>query len=136
MINWDEFEHIHVIKRLRHILSSWWNVDVIFTDERGQLKGFEGAKTVYANPSVGYLLSKETTQQGIAELVTKTIDDLRMSDNKYSMRKWDLAGFDVGVFPIMIENDFMGCVIAMGFFKDSNFSQRLQEVRDRLAAYG
>ena len=34
MINWDEFEHIHVIKKLRHILSSWWNVDVIFTDER------------------------------------------------------------------------------------------------------
>ncbi len=136
MINWDEFEHIHVIKRLRHILSSWWNVDVIFTDERGQLKGFDGPKTAWANPSVGYLVSKETTQQGIAELVTKTIDDLRVSDNKYSMRKWDLAGFDVGVFPIMIENDFMGTVIAMGFFRDANFSQRLQEVRDRLAAYG
>ncbi|MEZ4870834.1 MAG: hypothetical protein R2827_01050 [Bdellovibrionales bacterium] len=38
MINWDEFEHIHVIKKLKEILNSWWNIDVIFTDERGQLK--------------------------------------------------------------------------------------------------
>jgi two-component system response regulator HupR/HoxA len=136
MINWDEFEHIHVIKRLRHILSAWWNVDVIFTDERGQLKGFDGTKMPWTNPAVGYLISKESTQSGIADLVTKTIDDLRMSDNKFVMKKWDLAGFDVGVFPIMIENDFMGTVIAMGFFKDPNFTHRLQEVRDRLAAFG
>ena len=39
MINWDEFEHIHVIKKLKHILSAWWNIDVVYTDERGVLKG-------------------------------------------------------------------------------------------------
>ncbi len=136
MINWDEFEHIHVIKRLRHILNVWWNVDVIFTDERGAIKGFDLAKTQFANPGVNYLLSKESVQQNIAELVSKTIDDLRVSDNRYSMKKWDLAGFDVGVFPIMIENDFMGTVIATGFFRDDNFTSRLPEVRERLAAFG
>ncbi len=136
MINWDEFEHIHVIKRLRHILSSWWNVDIIFTDERGQIKGMDGSKPSWTNPAVGFLMSKETTQHSIAEIVTKTIDDLRVSDNRYSMRKWDLSGFDVGIFPIMIENDFMGTVIAMGFFREANFSTRLPEVRERLAAYG
>lgn len=36
----------------------------------------------------------------------------------------------------MIENDFMGTVIATGFFREANFSPRLQEVRDRLAAFG
>ena len=39
MINWSEFEHIHVIKKLKQILKSWWNIDVLFTDERGHLKG-------------------------------------------------------------------------------------------------
>jgi transcriptional regulator with GAF, ATPase, and Fis domain len=136
MINWDEFEHIHVIKRLRHILSSWWNVDVIFTDERGMIKGLDNNKAPWANPAVGFLVGKEPAQHSIAEMVTKTIDDLRMSDNRYSLKKWDMAGFDVGIFPIMIENDFMGTVIAMGIFKDSNFATRLPEVRDRLAAFG
>ncbi len=136
MINWDEFEHIHVIKRLRHVLNSWWNVDVIFTDERGLIKGLDGQKPTWANPAIGYLVGKDSTQASIADLVSKTIDDLRMSDNKYSMRKWDMGGFDVGIFPIMIENDFMGTVVAMGFFRDNNVDQRVQEVRDRLAAFG
>ncbi len=135
MINWDEFEHIHVIKKLRHVLSSWWNVDVVFTDERGQFKGFN-PKGHFANPGVGYLLSKETAQQSLGEMVTKTIDDLRMSDNRFSIKKWDMAGFDVGIFPIMIENDFMGTVVATGFFKDANFPQRIGEIRDRMAAFG
>jgi len=136
MINWDEFEHIHVIKRLRHILASWWNVDVVFTDERGQLKGFDGSKATYTNPGVGFVFGKETAQQNLAEFVMRTIDDLRMSDNKFAIKKWDMTGWDVGIFPIMIENDFMGTVVAVPFFKDANSPARLAEVRDRLAAFG
>src|SRR5690606_12618629 len=37
---------------------------------------------------------------------------------------------------IMIENDFMGTVVALGFFKDAANAQRLTEVRERLAAFG
>lgn len=135
MINWEEFEHIHVIKKLRHILGAWWNVDVVFTDERGLIKGSD-AKAAYANPAVGFLAGKETANQQFAEFVMRTIDDLRVSDNRFALKKWDMGGFDVGIFPIMIENDFMGTVVAMGFFKDANFAQRLPEVRDRLAAFG
>jgi len=136
MINWDEFEHIHVIKRLRHILASWWNVDVVFTDERGHLKGFDGSKATYSNPGVGFVFSKEAAQQNLAEFVMKTIDDLRMSDNKFALKKWDMTGWEIGIFPIMIENDFMGTVVAMPFFRDNNSQTRLTEVRDRLAAFG
>ena len=39
MIRWDDFEHIHVIKKLKHILGSWWNIDVMFTEENGYLRG-------------------------------------------------------------------------------------------------
>lgn len=136
MINWDEFEHIHVIRKLRQVLSSWWNVDIVFTDERGQIKGFDPSHTQWANPGLGYLINKDVVQNSLGELVTKTIDELRLSDNKYAMKKWDMSGFDVGVFPIMIENDYMGSVVAVPFFKDENFATRTQEVRDRLASFG
>jgi transcriptional regulator with PAS, ATPase and Fis domain len=46
-----------------------------------------------------------------------------------------MAGFDCAILPIMIDNDFMGTVIAMGFLKDQA-PQRLQDVRERLAAFG
>lgn len=135
MINWDEFEHIHVIKKLKHILSAWWNIDVVFTDERGHLKGFDRSKSSLVNAGTTAFLSKDTACDNLAEMVTKTIDDLRLSENRYSVRKWDMTGFDCAIFPISIDNDFMGCVVALGFFKDQN-PQRLHEVRERMAAFG
>jgi two-component system response regulator HupR/HoxA len=136
MINWDEFEHIHVIRKLKQILGAWWNIDVIFTDERGQLKGFDHEKMIFSNPAVSMLMQKETAKASIGEMVGKTIDDLRTSQNRYSLRKWDMVGFDVGIFPILIENDFVGTVVATGFFREQNTAPRLEEIRERLAAFG
>lgn len=136
MINWDEFEHIHVINKLKQILGAWWNIDVVFTDERGTLKGYDSDKAQFANPAVGALLKKEASQQSIAEMVTKSLDDLRTSQNRFTMRKWDMVGFDIGIFPIMIDNDCVGTVMAFGFFREAAFNNRMQEIRDRLAAFG
>lgn len=136
MINWNEFEHIHVIKKLKQVLQTWWNIDIIFTDERGHLKGLGSEKIVYANPSVQFLINKETTQQSIADLVSSSVNELRQSNNRYVFKKWDAVGFDICVFPIIIENDFVGTVTALGFFKEENSVQRIAEVRERLAAFG
>ena len=133
MINWDEFEHIHVIKKLKQILNSWWNIDVVFTDERGVVKGFDGVKNTFSNPAVSYLVNKETGQSNLGEIVSKTLDELKNSQNRYALRKWDMAGFDIGIFPIMIENDCVGCVVGVGFIKDQDQNNRMQEIRERLA---
>jgi two-component system response regulator HupR/HoxA len=134
MINWDEFEHIHVIRKLKQILASWWNVDTIFTDERGYLKGFDKAKMTYANPGVAMLMQKDAALDNLAEVVSKTLEDLRLSENRYSLRRWDLAGFDIGIFPIWIDNDLVGAVIGLGFLKD-NSPQRAAEIREHMAAF-
>jgi transcriptional regulator with GAF, ATPase, and Fis domain len=136
MINWDEFEHIHVIRKLKQILGAWWNIDVVFTDERGQIKGFDQEKTQFNNPAVAQLMQKEMAKANISEMVVKTIDDLRTSQNRYVLKKWDMVGFDVGIFPILIENDFVGAVVATGFFREPRHEPRLEEIRERMAAFG
>lgn len=136
MINWDEFEHIHVIRKLKQILGSWWHIDVVFTDERGVIKGFDRSKSDLINPAVNTYLMKDAAVESLAALTTKTIEDLRLSENRYGVRKWEMTGFDVAIFPIMIDNDFMGTVIALGFLKDNHSPERLQEIRERLAAFG
>jgi len=136
MINWDEFEHIHVIKKLKQILNSWWNIDIVFTDERGMLRGMDGGKSKYNNPAVATFLAKESAAENLAETVSKSLDELRMSSNRYSVRKWDTAGFDIAIVPIMIDNDCMGTVVAMGFLKDNNQPSRLNEIRERMAIFG
>jgi two-component system, NtrC family, response regulator HupR/HoxA len=136
VINWDEFDHIHVIKKLKQILGAWWSIDVVFTDDRGIIKAFDKTKTQFSNPAVGFLMSREPAVESLAQIVTKTIEDLRLSENRYSIRRWDTAAFDVAIIPIMIDNDLMGTVVAMGFFKDPVQAPRLQEIRERLAAFG
>jgi hypothetical protein len=136
MINWDEFEHIHVIKKLKQILNSWWNIDVVFTDERGQLRGTDTKSHAFCNPAVSTFLSKDTSLTSLAEAVQKAMDEIRTSGNRYSIRKWETAAFDMAIIPILIENDFMGCVIALGFMKDRTQVSRISEVRERMAIFG
>lgn len=136
MINWDEFEHIHVIKKLKQILNSWWAIDVVFTDERGLLRNSDPKSVKYVNPAVSTFLSKDTALENLAETVQKSLEDLRVSSNRYSVRKWDTAGFDIAIVPIMIENDCMGTVVAMGFMKDATGPQRLNEIRERMSIFG
>lgn len=136
MINWDEFEHIHVIKKLKQILNHWWNIDVIFTDERGHLKGVDTKESSFCNPSVGIYFSKESAIESLQTTVAGAIEDLKLSGNRYCFKKWDTAGYDMAIIPIHIENDFMGTVVAMGFLKDDVNPQRLSEVRERLAIFG
>jgi transcriptional regulator with PAS, ATPase and Fis domain len=134
MINWDEFEHIHVIDKLRLILNNWWNIDLLFTDEKGRVKGISG-KYQLKNPASNYLLSKEVCQQNLSDFVFKAVDELRASENRYVIKKWEMAGYDVAIFPIIIENDFMGTVVSIGFFRDAQFNQKLPDIRDRFAAF-
>ena len=136
MINWNDFEHIHVIKKLKQILHSWWSVDIIFTDERGHLKGLEGEKVAFVNPAISMLIQKDAIKASLAELVSSTVQEFRTTNNQYVFKKWDAVGFDVCVFPILIENDFVGTVVATGFFNDSVDSNRISEVKERLAAFG
>ncbi len=136
MINWDEFEHIHVIKKLKQILNSWWNIDVVFTDERGQIRSGASASSVYCNPAVATFLGKETSLESLADSIQKSFDEIRSSGSRYSLRKWETAGFDMAVIPITIENDFMGCVVALGFLKDRSQVSRISEIRERMAIFG
>jgi two-component system response regulator HupR/HoxA len=136
MINWEEFEHIHVIKKLKQILASWWSIDIIFTDERGMVRGpdLKGANLV--NPAVKLFLSKESAVESLSDTVSKSIENLRESGHRHVIKKWETAGFDIAVVPIVIENEMMGTVIAMGFLKDTDVTNRLNEIRERMAAFG
>lgn len=136
MINWDEFEHIHVIRKLKHVLASWWNIDIVFTDERGHVRGSDAKSSPFVNPAVKLFLGKETSTNNLSELVAQSMESVRQTNDRYSLRKWDMAGFDVAVVPIIIENEFMGNVVALGFLKDQDVTNRLNEIRERLAAFG
>ncbi len=136
MINWDEFEHIHVIRKLKQIVGSWWNIDVVFTDDRGKLKLNSINNGTFFNPSSSVLFKKDSVIESLSDCVNKSIQDLKLTDNRFTLKKWDAIGYDIAVFPIIIENDFMGSVVAVGFIKDNSEPHRLADIKERLAVFG
>ena len=146
MLNWGDFEHIHVIKRLKQILGSLWNIDIAFSDENGDLKNINTQKSNFVNPAINELLKQESLQEDFKKNLLKSIEILQPSDRSYSVAKWEKAGFDMAVFPIHIENDFLGSLCVMGFCisssqknaKDINESNklRLKEIQKNLTNLG
>jgi transcriptional regulator with PAS, ATPase and Fis domain len=136
MMNWEEFEHMHVIKRFRQIMSSWWGVDILLSDEFGELKNWNHQKVNYTNPMLPFLLQKEVVREQLKSFVVRAIDDLRMVDDIYVIRYWDILGVSVGVFPIIIDRDFLGAVVALGFFEGELTKEHQNYFSDRLAAFG
>lgn len=136
LINWDEFEHIHVIKKLKQILATWWNIDVVFTDDAGTLRGIGHAEGDQVNKAVFHFLKDGAARENLSHIVNQSLVDLRQSQNRYAVKKWESAGFDIAIFPIEIEREFMGTVVAMGFVKDANETHRRKELSDVFSAHG
>lgn len=118
MLKWDEFEHIHVIRKLKNIVGSWWNVDILFTDEMGRPTVSDLDSVTAFNPLTPKALKHDDLSVSFTQAVLRSIDELKLTDKRYSVQKWEAVGYDLISFPIVIENDFMGTVVATGFVKD------------------
>ena len=132
MLNWKDLEHIHVIKRLKEILGSLWSIDIVFSDDRGNLKNINKAGSTYE------LLKKEPLQEEIKKIIVKSIEDLQSSQKPSAVVKWEQVGFDVAIFPINIENDFLGSLSVFGFCSANSGGKpaRLKEIEKSLSRLG
>ncbi|MBI4405423.1 MAG: sigma 54-interacting transcriptional regulator [Deltaproteobacteria bacterium] len=135
MINWDEFDHIHVIKKLKEIIARWWNIDVYFADDRGNLKIIEkGVKKDYSNFVCNLLLQREDGYDSLGEFAKLVVTDLRKTQEKNLTKDW-LPNFAASSFPIIIDNDFMGAVICAGYFRDGVTEGQKKELSKALAHF-
>ncbi len=135
MINWDEFEHIHVIRKLKQIVGRWWNVDVFFADDRGNIKLInKGSGTEFTNYICNLLLQRDEGFDSLSEFVRKNVGDIRKSQEKGFIREW-LPNLQTASSPIIIDNDFMGAVISVGYFKEGVTESQKKELAKALAHY-
>jgi transcriptional regulator with PAS, ATPase and Fis domain len=135
MINWDEFEHIHVIRKLKEVIAKWFQIDVFFADDRGNIKIIEkGTKKEFSNAVCNLVLKKEEGFEHFAEFIRTSTLDLKKSQEKNSIRPW-LPNFMASCFPIIIDSDFMGSVICLGYFKDNTTEGQKKELAKAMAHY-
>ena len=135
MINWDEFEHIHVIRKLKEIIAKWWSIDVFFADDRGNLKLIEkGGKREHVNSVCNLILKRDEGYDSLAQFAHGVVADLRKSQDKELFKEW-LPHFKAAAFPIVIDGEFMGGVICAGFLKDGITESQKKELRKAIAHF-
>ncbi|MEZ4742780.1 MAG: sigma 54-interacting transcriptional regulator [Bdellovibrionota bacterium] len=123
-VNWQDFDKLHVIKRLRQLVGRWWNIRINFTDEKGFLKGVPDGKFFDPLNSVCQPVTKN--DKGFSSCVgtarQTTVD--AMGAKKPRLNRCH-AGFSTLSVPLRVGGKFLGCVFGDGFvFSESEAEQK------------
>lgn len=113
-VRWQEFDKLHVIRRLRELVGKWWNIQVNFTDEKGFVRGVpEGRFFNPMNPICQAITKDNKGFKGCMSTVHQTTIDTN-SAKKPKLSKCH-SGFSTLSVPIIIEGKYLGCVFGDGF---------------------
>jgi len=120
MIKWEEFEHIHVVKRLREVLGSWFHVDVLFVDDQGRVKSYEkGQRKLWSNTLLANTLDKEEGHDHFSKCIEKVNASLFKGDAPHSEFEY-VPGVHGIAFPIIAEGEYHGCVVGLAYRKEES----------------
>ncbi|MFM8316163.1 MAG: sigma 54-interacting transcriptional regulator, partial [Deltaproteobacteria bacterium] len=135
MINWDEFEHIHVIRKLKEVIAKWFSIDVYFADDRGNLKIIEkGGKREHANKVMNLILQRDEGYDALSDFIRNTTNELKKTQEKGAIKEF-LPNFQGSAFPIVIDNEFMGAVVCLGHFPDGVSDGQKKELSKAMAHF-
>src|SRR3989338_236301 len=136
MFDCDEFEHLHVIRKLKEILTQWWNVEIFFADDRGFLRGIEkGQEKAFKNAVCNLVVNSERGFDSLSEFSKKITQKIRLVSSESLTDQWDI-GLTATAFPIYLSDEFMGTVLAVGYFEDSNIETQRTTLKKSLKEMG
>lgn len=131
--NWEEFDKLHVVRRLKQLVGKWWNVQVNFTDEKGFLRGVpEGRFFNPINPVCVGITREQKGFRGCMGTVKKTTVDAHSAKKTQIARCH--AGFSTVSVPIRIDGKYLGCVFGDGFIVAETAAEQKITIKNYLNA--
>ena len=131
-VNYEEFERLHVVKKMRQIVGNWWKVQLNFTDARGFLRGVPQGK--FFNPT-----------NKVCAFITENDDGFKDCQNIAKSTTFETAGsigrklghchagFSTLSLPLRIDGKYVGCIFADGFIMAFSAVDQKQILRKYLA---
>ena len=123
-VRWEDFDKMHVIRRLKEIIAKWWNVQINFTDKKGFLRGVpEGRFFNPLNPICKAIVADKRGFETRVDTARKTtVASMSSKTHKISRSP---EGFSVISVPIFVGGTFAGTVFGDGFIiEDTKEEQR------------
>ena len=127
-VRWEDFDKLHVIRRLREIVGRWWQVQLNFTDQKGLLRGVpEGKFFNPLNPVCKAIISNAKGFEGCRGSARQST--VSMTSFKGSKLSSCHAGFSAVSVPIRVNGQFVGTVFADGFIVEETLAVQKQAIR-------
>jgi two-component system, NtrC family, response regulator HupR/HoxA len=116
MINWEELKHIHVIKKLDEVLSSWFNTAILIADGHGTIHNHvKGEKPSCNNMLVQLILQSPHGQEFLEAYSTQICGKIASSDKPLEVVDGPLPNTKAIFAKVKIDNEFLGTVFAWPF---------------------
>ncbi len=113
MINWDEIKHIHVIRKLEEILSSWFNTGILMTDAQGEIRNHGKDEEPHSkNLLCQLILQSEGGHEFLDNFAAQAGTELRSSDDSVLVVDGPLPHTQAIIARMKIDREFSGAVIA------------------------
>jgi len=138
MINWEELKHIHVIRKLEEILAQWFNTDIFFVDERGQIRNYDpnDKNKEFKNSLSAAFLGQERGRLLLTKAITDANEKAFQSDQPHLVANGPAGVECMLVSRISAEGEFLGSVIAYSFVEKEISTEMKAKARTALDALG
>jgi transcriptional regulator with GAF, ATPase, and Fis domain len=119
-IQWEDFERIHVVKKIREVIGSWFSVDILLVDDQGKIRNsYKGDEAPRANFLMKKILNNDVGWEYLSQVVEKVNAQLIKSNLRFHEFVF-LPSVEGLAIPIVVDEEYFGAVIALGYRKDSS----------------
>ncbi len=126
---WEDFNKLHVVKRLRELIGDLWKIQVNFTDDKGYLRGVPAGKFFNPLHEVCKQITRSSTGfQGCMSAVRKT------AQIKGKGVEFDRChvGFSTISVPITMNGHYVGCIFCDGFIRSETEGEQKELIQRSL----
>lgn len=135
MINWKNFETLRVVKKIRTIVGQWWDTDIIFIDDNGDIQNFTKKDIPKFNNKIFDMIVRSS--RGLESLEKFFKKDLIKQDASLSqLITWEDTGLKFFYAPIHLDSTFMGFVVACAFLTDKATEKDKDSLYKKLRDFG
>lgn len=138
MINWEELKHIHVIRKLESIMTTWFQTEIFFVDERGNVRNYDPTdrQREFKNPFAATLLPKERGREMVMKAISEANEKV-FQGNHASLATVGPTGLErVFVSRVTVDNEFLGSVYAYSYFDKVPTADEIAKARATVEAAG
>lgn len=138
MINWEELKHIHVIRKLEEILGQWFNTEVFFVDERGNVRNYDAQdrQREFKNPLCATFLPKEKGRQYLMQAISAANEKIYKTTEQHLVLDGPVGFEKTIISKISVGNDFLGSVYAYCYINRELTKDEKAKCRSQIESLG